>query len=334
VRRRPAVRALAGLAAAALGVLLVACGSLRLGPNDAAGGALARVADLGGASYVVAGGTTTEVRVLCQLTIAALQAAGARATDQCGKVGSVDVRRPARQTEVDTAWIYLGRPDRDGGDPSSVLPAPLRPPDPSGSARPGDPAEAARADAALGVTRLAPAAFGDVDAVVVGPALAGVGTVSGLADRLRLPGAEPLCATPEATADPGRLPALLEVYRPSTEVRVLDSGAVFGAVATGGCAAGLVPGTSGRIPALALTVLADDRGALARGPTGRGGAVPVLRTPVLAAHPQVAPVLATMTARLDDAALRSINRDVDQDGRDPRDAARRWLLAQGLIDRT
>ena len=330
VHRRPAVRAVVAVLAALVCLTAAGCGGLRLGPSDAEGGALAGAATLDGASYVVAGGTTTEVRVLCQLTIAALQAAGAQASDQCGKVGAVDVRRPAQQTEVDTGWVYLGAPDRDGGE---RYPAPSAAPPASRDAVP-TPAAGAAADAALGVTRLAPTAFADADAVVVSPSAPGVATISDLAARWGAPGAGPLCATTGSAGDPARLPALLATYGPGVPVRIADEGAVFAGVATGSCAAGVVPGTSGRIPALGLTALTDDRGALTRGPAGRGGAVPVLRTDVFAAHPQVARVLGLLVARLDDAAIRSVNREVDQDGVDPRDAARRWLLAQGLIART
>lgn len=326
-RRRRARAAAAVVLATCLAA--AGCGGLRLGPSDARGGTLSAAADLGGASYVVAGGTTTEVRVLCQLTIAALQAAGAEASDQCAKVGAVDVRRPSAQTEVDTGWIYLGAPDRDGGDRPPVPPRPSR-------ATVATPAAGAAADAALGVTRLAPTAFGDADAVVVaGPAGTGPDTVSALAARSRAPGARPWCVSTGAASDPARGPALVAAYGiPGDEVRVLDEAAVFAGVATGSCAAGVVGGTSGRIPALGLHPVTDDRGVLSAGPAGRGGAVPIVRTDVFAAHPGVAAVLGLLTTRLDDAAIRSINREVDQDGVDPRDAARRWLLAQGLIART
>ena len=322
VRRR--VRALG--AALLTGVVLwgtvTACGTGRPGSPEARGGLLAGTADLRGAAYVVAGGGTTELHVLCQVAIAALEAAGARAADECGKVGAVDVRRSAQETEVDTGWAYLGSPDRDGGDPPVAGGPPTAPP-----TRPG-PDELARADAALGVTRLAPTAFGDVDALVTAPG-GGVATVSALLAR----GPVTVCATLEAAADPTRLPAVLAAYRPAGPVRIADAGAVFAGVATGACTVGEVPGTSGRIPALGLVALDDDRGALTRRPAGRGGVTPVLRTPVLAAHPQVAAVLAAVTSRLDVVTMRELDRQVDLEGRDARDVARRWMLAQGLVAR-
>lgn len=324
----PARRAAASPAVLVLAVLALlvpsACGSLRLGPSDASGGALAGTADLDGASYVVAGGGTEELHILCQLTIAAVQAAGARAEDQCGKVGAADVRRSAAQTEVDTGWAYAGRDWRTAADLD----------DAEGTGAfydpPATPDDATRADAARGVTRLAPSAFSDVDAMVV----AGSGPLRG-ARSLDDPALRSavVCAAPDAASDPTRLPAVRAAYGLVGPVATMDGAAVLAGVATGRCGLGEVGGTSGRIPGLGLLALADDRGALASAPSGRGGVSPILRTDVFAAHPQVAAVLGAVTARLDDAAIRRMNAEVDLDGRDSRDAARRWLISEGLIAR-
>lgn len=293
-------------------------------------GLLARVADLRGASYVVAGGMTDELTILCQLTAAALQAAGAEATEQCGKIGVVDVPGARDYSEVDTGWAYLSRDDGASGRPVR---------DPNAPGGPWVPFDVrARDDAARGTTWLAPTAFSDADAVVVSPATAasGIRTLSDLAAR----GASApvtLCATPDAVADPRRLAGVRAAYGfpAGTPVRALDAGAVLAEVVRGGCTAGEVPGTSGRIPALGLTALADDRGAFGRradgrpGP-GRGGAAPIVRSEVVARHPQVAAVMREVTTRLTDDAIRELDRAVGVDGRDPRDVARRWLAAQGL----
>ena len=314
-------RVLPAVAAVVLLIGAGSCGGPRTGPDDTRSGTLARVADLRGASYVVAGGGTTELEVLCQLTIAAVRAAGAQAQDQCGKVGAADVRRSAQQTEVDTGWAYPGRGWRTARD--------LAVGEGSGAAEDAAaPFDAlARTDAARGVTRLAPTAFSDVDALVVRSA--GGTTPRSPADPTLRDAT--LCATPDAAADPVRLPAVRASYGLLGPVRAVDEAAVLAGVASGACGIGEVPGTSGRIPALGLVALDDDRGALTGDPSGRGGVSPVMRTEVFAARPAVAAVLAAVTSGLDAPAMRGMNAAVDQDGRSPRDAARRWLLAQGLI---
>lgn len=310
-------------------VALVAGGTLTgCGRREVPVGVLAGAGDLRGASYVVAGGASDELTVLCMMTVAAVQAAGARADEQCGKVGAVDVRGPRSASEVDTGWAYVSRPPApDSEDPGA--PAPWT-----------DWAGRAGADAARGVVWMAPTAFSDTDALVTTPttARAGVPSLSALADRARQrPGTVTLCATPDAVTDPRRLAGVLATYgmAPDATVRPLDAGAVLVGVARGECTAGEVPGTSGRIPALGLVALTDDRGAFGRGDVGRpgpgrGGAAPIMRSDVFAAHPQVAAVMDAVTSRLTDDAMRELNRAVTVDGRDPRDVARRWLRAQGL----
>lgn len=281
------------------------------------------LADLHGARYVVAGGSTDDLVLLCHLAVAVLRTAGAEAAEQCGKIGAVDVRLPER-SEVDLGWARVGQVDRnlDGrADPPATL------------------AEIARADAAQGLTWLAPTRAGDTDAVVVGAPVAagGVHTISDLAGRITAPGSAPLCAPPGAVDDPEGLGGVLATYGiDPTIVRTADPGAVLADTARGRCTAGVVPGTSGRIPALGLVALADDRGGFGRGVDGRpgpgrGGFAPVLRTPVLAAHPQVAAVLGALTTRLTDEAVRELDRRITVQGRDPRDVAWGWAHDVGLV---
>lgn len=286
--------------------LTAGCGNTPLRSPDADGGLLARY-DLRGGSYVVGGGPTTELRLLCQLTIAAVQAASGEATDECGKDGGVDVHAPAELTDVDTGWASLrtlgpdGVPDADG---TPAVPAP-------------DLATIRAADAARGVAWLPPTAFTDTDVVVArGPGP--IGALAGLAP----------CAAPGTASATGALSA---VYGLAPPVVVPDVNAVLAGVATGRCPAGLVPGSSGRIPALGLAVRDDDRRVLDDGPVGSRGYAPMVRAGVLAGRPALAGALGEITTRLDGTAMRGMVREVEVDGRDPRDVARRWLLARGLI---
>jgi osmoprotectant transport system substrate-binding protein len=299
--------------------LLAACGNPVLGSPDASGGLLAHRADLRGASYVVGGGPTTALRLLCQMTIAAMQTAGATAEDECGKVGARDVHDSSEQSDVDTGWASLrttmpdGTPAPDGALPPSPTPlTTLR-----------------AADAPRGVAWLDPTAFDGADVVVIRPGRA--------ADLPALAASAPttLCATADAVPGSPVAPgtaALLAGYGfpPGTTVVPEDAGAVLAGVATGRCTAGLVPGESGRVPALGLVVLPDVRGVLT-GPAGPRGFVPVMRLGALEGHPAVADLLGEITRRLDGTAMRGMVREVEVDGRDPRDVARRWLIAQGLV---
>lgn len=279
-----------------LAVLLAGCAT----PEPRA--AIPAAADLRGARFVVGGGPDDQMQILCQLTVAAVEAAGAAASDQCARFGALDVRLPARRSFVDTAWASLARPDRDldgRGDPPTTFEALVR------------------ADAPRGLTWFPPSAFADGDAVVVTGATAagGVRTVSALATR---PGT--WCVPPGTDVT-----GLLAAYRPVAGVRVLDRGAVVAELVRGTCTAALLRNTSGYVPALGLVPLADDRGVL-----GRAGVAPVVRSEVAARHPGVGPVLAVLTTRLTDDVVRGLNREVTLAGRDARDVAREWLDDQGL----
>ncbi|MFC5062797.1 glycine betaine ABC transporter substrate-binding protein [Actinomycetospora atypica] len=298
-------------------VVLGGCGATPLRSPDASGGLFAGRADLRGAGYVVGGGPRTPLRLLCQMTIAAVQAAGGNATDECGKVGGADVRQVG-ESDVDTGWASLRTLGPDGSPTVDGEPA-----DP-----PADLAVVRARDAARGVTWLPPTAFGDTDVVVARTP----GPLSGLAAS---PVPTTLCAPPRAVPGTAATPgtgAVLAAYGPwTTTVLPMDTAAVLAGVATGRCTAGIVPGSSGRVPALGLAVLDDDRGALTGAPPGPRGYAPLLRTGLLEGRPAMAGLLGEITRRLDGPAMRGMVREVEVDGRDPRDVARRWLLAQGLI---
>lgn len=294
--RRSRSVAVALAAVSTLAALLAGCTT----PEPRA--AIPAAADLRGARFVVGGGPDDQVQILCQLTVAAVEAAGAVASDQCARFGALDVRLPPQRSFIDTAWASLARPDRDldgRGDPPTTFEA------------------LARADASRGLTWFPPTTFADGDAVVVTGATAatGVDTVSALAARTG-----PWCV-PTGT-DASRLVA---AYRPVGPVRVLDRGAVVAELARGTCAAALLHNTSGYVPALGLVALADDRGVLAR-----AGVAPVVRSGLAARHPDIRPVLAVLTSRLTDDVVRGLNREVTLSGRDARDVAREWLDDQGL----
>lgn len=303
-----------------LALLAAACGNARRPSPEASGGLLAQRGDLRGASYVVGGGPTTPLRLLCQITIAAVQAADGDAEDECGKVGALDVHESEQTSDVDTGWASLRTTLADGT------------PSPDGTVPPAAPSLAAlRAlDAPHDIAWLDPTAFDGADVVVTRP---GVATdLPGLAAVSR--GAPvTLCAVADAVPGDAVAPgtaALTAGYGLAPVVLPEDANAVLAGVATGRCTAGLVPGDAGRIPALGLVVLPDVRRVLT-GPAGPRGYAPVMRAGLLAGHPAVADVLGEVTRRLDGTAMRGMVREVEVDGRDPRDVARRWLVAEGLV---
>ncbi|NQT84976.1 hypothetical protein HQ563_18320, partial [bacterium] len=84
--------------------------------------------------------------------------------------------------------------------------------------------------------------------------------------------------------------------------------------------------TDGRIAALDLQPLSDDRGFF---PPYH--AAPVVRSEVLDAHPELRQVLGLLADLLDDATMQRLNFEVDGKKRQPREVARELLESHGLL---
>jgi osmoprotectant transport system substrate-binding protein len=110
MQRHMAITRLFGLLAALL--LFAACGGDGDGGDGggAAGGdgAVAESVDLSGVSVTVGSKEFTEQRIVGQMAVAALEAAGAQVTDQTGLTGTETVRTALENGEVDMYWEYTG----------------------------------------------------------------------------------------------------------------------------------------------------------------------------------------------------------------------------------
>ena len=115
---------------------------------------------------------------------------------------------------------------------------------------------------------------------------------------------------------------------PDGNVKVLDTGAIYSATDNGTCTFGEVFTTDGRIKALDLTVLEDDKAFFPK-----YNVAPVVTEAVMEAFPAVADLFAPVTAALTDDVLIELNAQVDVDGKDPADVAIAWLRSEGFIQK-
>ncbi len=133
--------------------------------------------------------------------------------------------------------------------------------------------------------------------------------------------------TAEFSARPDGYPGLRRAYGLHFgEVRDLDPALMYQAIADHEVDVIGAFATDGRIAALGLQPLKDDRGFF---PSYQ--AAPVIRREVLAAHPELRQVLDLLADRLDDATMQRLNFEVDQKKLRPRDVARRFLDRRGLL---
>lgn len=133
---------------------------------------------------------------------------------------------------------------------------------------------------------------------------------------------------PEFTVRPDGLPGLEEAYGFSFgDVQNVEIGLLYPSVANGDADVGVAASTDGRIPALDLVLLEDDKNFFPP-----YYAAPVVRQDLLEEAPDVRDILNQMAGRISNDQMQSMNYDVDEGGQEPIDVARTFLVEEGLIE--
>lgn len=133
--------------------------------------------------------------------------------------------------------------------------------------------------------------------------------------------------TAEFSERPDGYPGLREAYGLQFgEVRDIDAGLMYEAIAGGEVDVIAAFATDGRIAAYNLTLLVDDRRFFPP-----YYAAPVVRSQTLQACPALREALSSLGSTLDDATMRELNFKVHHEKRSPRDVAREFLLSHGLL---
>ena len=277
--------------------------------------------DLSGASFTVGSKEFTEQLILGQITIQALEAAGAEVTDQTGLVGSAVVRQALTSGEIDMYWEYTGT-----GWLTHL-----------GNDAPVDGAQeqfaaVKEADAANGIAWLDPAPFDNNYAIALASETATELELTTLSELAAYAAENPegatLCGASEFLNRDDGLPGLEAAYGfEFSDVSELELGLVYTSADAGDpCVFGEVFATDGRILSLDLTVLEDDLGFF-------GTYLPALnvRQEVLEANPQLADLFSSITEALDMETMQVLNGRVDVDGDNEADVAADFLQEEGLI---
>ncbi|MEU7634535.1 glycine betaine ABC transporter substrate-binding protein [Streptomyces sp. NPDC039016] len=328
VRNGPRVRRgrLAAVGAALLAAaVLGGCGLVSGSPmtDDVVPGTVGRGLPLKGAQLTVTSKEFTENIILGQIMGLVFKAAGATVVDKTNIQGTIGAREAVRTGTADgmyeytgTGWItHLGH----------VKPIP-------------DPHQqwvAVRdADLRNGIVWLPQSRLNNTYALALNAANEQkyrVRTLSDVAALLKKdPRAVTLCVENEFATRNDGLPGMAKAYGmdiPSGNVRRMTGGVVYTETAKGtSCTFGEVFTTDGRIKAMGLTVLADDKRFFPN-----YNAAPSINAAALRKYPQIAAVLAPVTAALDNEVAQKLNAEVDVEGRDPHEVAKSWLLREGFI---
>ncbi|MBF6466471.1 glycine betaine ABC transporter substrate-binding protein [Nocardia beijingensis] len=315
--------------ALALGVgmaLLAACGlqsgsavPLRVGP-----GSIRPIPELDGVRVTVGSKDFTEQNILGYLIEFALTAAGAEVRDLTNIQGSNSVRDAQLHGQIDLAYDYTGTGWINYlGNETAV-------PDEIGQFEAVRDADLAR----HGMVWAAMAPMNNTYALVMSARTAQETGVRTLSDYARLVAADPaaaaICVGTEFNVRQDGFPGLARRYEiDAGKVRkqIVQDPVVYQATADGRqCRFGSVAATDGRIPALDLVLLQDDRGFFPK-----YNAALVLRKSFADEHPEVITILTPISQRLTNEAITELNRQVDVDGREPAEVARDWMVAQGFV---
>ncbi|MHA7776301.1 glycine betaine ABC transporter substrate-binding protein [Roseibium sp. M-1] len=109
-------------------------------------------------------------------------------------------------------------------------------------------------------------------------------------------------------------------------IKPMEIGLVFPALENGDVDVSVVAATDGRIAAMNLRLLGDDKHFFPD-----YALVPVVRTEVLEANPALKDLIETLSTKLDDATMQRLNGEVDVEKKAIEDVAAGYLQEQGLL---
>ncbi|GAA1478356.1 glycine betaine ABC transporter substrate-binding protein [Nocardioides aestuarii] len=318
----------AALGAALSATLLAGCGLATAGGNVPQGelaGPLADAPDLEGADIAIGSKNFSENIILGKMALILLKAAGADVTDLTNIPGSASARQAHLTGDIDAMWeytgtgwlVYLGK-----GKPI--------------------PDEQEQYEAVKDLDReqndlvwLPPAPMNNTYAFAITQESADKYGITKMSQMKEVPVAErTFCVESEFQNRADGLPGALKTYdiplggngTPNDNIQTYQTGAIYDATAKGECTFGEVFTTDGRIVALDLEVLEDDRQYFPKYNVSL-----VLREEVAKEYPAIEDVIDPVAKELTNEVLLDLNAEVDVKGREPVDVADEWLRDEGFI---
>lgn len=308
-----------------LPTVLAGCGLKSGSPmaDDVVPGSVGQDRPLQGASLTVTSKNFSENIILGQMIGLVFKAAGAEVLDRTNLPGSISAREAIIKGDADamyeytgTAWItYLGR--------AKPITDPLKQ------------WEAVRdEDRKNGVTWLPQSTLNNTYALAISKKnnakyhLRTLSDVAALARRN--PSAVTICVENEFASRDDGLPGMEKAYGmsiPPGNIKKMDAGIIYTQVSkSNSCLLGEVYTTDGRIKAMDLDVLVDNKHFFPN-----YNAAPVIHTATFDKYPEIAGLLDPVSRRLTTEVAQELNAKVDVDGQDPHIVAKDWLIQEGFI---
>lgn len=320
-------KAFAGLAGISLVALsLSGCGGLSEDTSSGSGPCEGVEADsvdakaLDGVEVKAGSKEFDEQLVLGQLTLKMMCAAGADAKDETNTKGSTQARQKLIDGGSDvywdyngTGWInYLGH-DKPITDPQKQYEA-VRDEDLEKNKLVWGQQAPFNNTYAFAVTK----EFGEEE---------GIATHSDMAAYIKSNPDATVCVESEFAARPDGYPGFKKAYGiTGGKIKSLGTGVVYTQLDKGGCDFGEIFTTDGRIAALGLTSLDDDKAFF---PLYNG--VPIVREETDKENPEILEVLAPLAEVLTTEVMQELNTKVSSEGQKPEKVAEDFLAEEGFI---
>lgn len=263
----------------------------------------------------------TEQLILGKMAVQALKVMGADVQDDTNAKGSSTSRNSILRGRTDLGWEYTGTAwitymghDKPVPDPKKQYEVVKK--------------EDLRKN---NIVWLPPSTFNNTYAIAVTQQTRRKYHLENLSDIAKVPMAQrTFCVEAEFASRADGMPGMLKAYGlkvPKSQWKQMQTGVVYNTTAKGGCTFGEVFDTDGRIKALNLTTLKDDKKFFP------------IYNPAVTMRKQVydkAPAAFTkafggIAAKLNTKIMRELNAKVDVEGQDPAIVAKDWMTKEGFV---
>lgn len=314
------------LAVVALCLTLTGCGLRTAGGNVPEATLAGSLTDLDlegldGAPLAIGSKNFNENVLLGKMTLILLQAAGAEVTDLTNIPGSAAARQAQLQGDIDAMWEYTGTGWLQYLQQAKPIPGKEEQYD---AVRDKDLEE-------NDLAWLPPAPMNNTYAFAITQASAKKYGITKLSEINQVPvGERTFCIEGEFRNRSDGMPGMIKTYGldvPGGNLQTYQTGAIYDATAKGECVFGEVFTTDGRIKALDLQLLEDDKKYFPNYNVSL-----VVRGSVNEEYPEIEELMAPVTEKLTDEVLTGLNARIDVDGEEATDVAEDWLREEGFIE--
>ncbi|MGH3096284.1 MAG: glycine betaine ABC transporter substrate-binding protein [Streptosporangiales bacterium] len=265
----------------------------------------------------------TEQLILGKITVIALTVAGANVTDQTNIQGSNSARRALERNSINMYWEYTGTSWISYNQQTKPI-----------ASKKKMWQAVKKADAKQGIVWLPPADLNDTYAMAIRDEAAKKLDVQTLSDMAKLPPKElTFCVESEFASRNDGLVGMLKHYGiplgkkvPRDQVKTMGTGVVYTQTDKGTCNFGEVFTTDGRIKALGLTVLKDDKHFFPSYNVALN-----VNEQWYKQHSQITKTIAPIRRKLTNQMMVNLTEKVDVEGQDPALVARDWMVKEGFI---